>query len=117
MKLLLKIFFLVIAIVALVRVGTSFLKSSNTPDGPLPLLDFSIEEQWLNNENKTCEDFKNNIDKYYYDVAVDKVKFCLKIREKCSSIDSFPPNNRWSCIIQVREDLGYKHLNGVKITQ
>ena len=73
-----------------------------------------IEEKWLDNQNRSCKDFKNQWPDYESDNAFDEVKYCLEVRERCSNLD--PPRlGEFSCILEVREDLGYTHLSGENI--
>ena len=111
MKKLLKIIFLIIALVAGVRGGLYFFKSFNTPDGPLPLWNYSVEEKWFDNRNQSCKDFKNLWGtKYEYDNTFDEIKYCLVVREKClnTSISEKGEIDR-GCIIEVRKDFGLRN--------
>ena len=111
MKSLLKIFFLIIAIVAIVRFGTSFLKTFNTSDGPLPLWSFSVEEKWFDNRNRSCKDFKNAWGtKYEYDDTFDEIKYCLVVREKCLDTSIIEEGVMdMGCVIKIREDFGLRN--------
>ena len=114
MKSLLKIFFSIIAIFALVRLGTSFLKTfntSNTSDSHLPLWSFSVEEEWFDNRNRSCKDFKNAWGtKYEYDDTFDEIKYCLVVREKCwETIVIKEGVMDRGCVIKIREDFGLRN--------